>query len=169
MNAEKPTGVSVVYTPIGVVHSDRLKPEETPIQPRFADDCTGWVEVFPQYAEGLKDLNGFSHIIVISHLHRAEDARLIVRPFMEDVDRGVFATRHPRRPNPIGLSTVRLLKMEGSILYIQGVDMLDGTPVLDIKPYVPRFDHVEESCPGWTGAVPEEEAYKRGRRGLKKN
>lgn len=166
MKREGPEGGLVEYTPIGVIHSPCLLPEKTPIQPQFAEDYTGQVEIFPEYTEGLKDLEGFSHIILITHLHRAGAARLIVRPFMEDVDRGVFATRHPQRPNPIGLSTVRLLKIEGAILSIQGVDMLDGTPVLDIKPYVPRFDHLEESRGGWTGAIPEEEARRRGRRKL---
>ncbi len=168
MNKEKSVRVPITYTSIGVVHSEHVSPEETPIQPLYAKECVGRVELFAEYSEGLKDLDGFSHIILVYHMHRAKNAQLTVRPFIEDTPKGLFATRHPLRPNPIGLSTVRLLKIEKTTLFVQGLDILDGTPVLDIKPYIPRFDAVEESRGGWTEAVSDETARERGCRNMKK-
>jgi len=156
---------NVVYRPIGVIRSEHKCPEETPIQPVYAQGCLGRVEVFPEYAEGLSDLEGFSHIYLIYHFHRAGEPRLRVKPFLQDVVRGVFSTRAPCRPNPIGLSIVRLLRREGNILYLDGVDILDGTPLLDIKPYTAKFDRVETTRNGWQDEVDEETAQRRGRRG----
>lgn len=156
----------VTYTPIGIIRSEHHRPEETPIQPVYARGCPGRAEVRPEYAEGLKDLDGFSHVVLLYHFNHAGTPELTVVPFLDDSARGVFATRHPRRPNPIGSSVVRLLRVEGTTLYLEDVDTLDGTPLLDIKPYVPRFDDVENSRGGWTQAVDEETARRRGRRGF---
>jgi tRNA-Thr(GGU) m(6)t(6)A37 methyltransferase TsaA len=109
----------------------------------------GRVEVFPEFTAGLKDLDGFSHIMLLYHFHRTEGFSLTVTPFMDSQPRGLFATRAPRRPNPIGLSVVRLLRCEGNILHIENVDILDGTPLLDIKPYVPEFDQHPAERIGW--------------------
>lgn len=141
--------MSVTFEPIGVIHSAFKELKGMPIQPRFARDFTGTVEVRPEFAEGLADLDGFSHIILIFHLHRSQDYSLKVKPHLDDTPRGVFATRAPRRPNQIGLSVVRLEKVEGTTLYIRDVDIIDGTPLLDIKPYVPAFEEGEEFRIGW--------------------
>jgi tRNA-Thr(GGU) m(6)t(6)A37 methyltransferase TsaA len=141
----------IVYEPIGVVRSPFKAPKGTPIQPPSAEGVEGRVEVLPEYAEGLKDLDGFSHIILVYHFHLAGESRLTVKPFMDDDAHGVFAMRGPSRPNPIGLSIVRLAAVEANILRIQDVDIVDGTPVLDIKPYVPEFDTREVVRIGWLG------------------
>jgi tRNA-Thr(GGU) m(6)t(6)A37 methyltransferase TsaA len=143
--------MDIHYTPIGVVHSPHEHPEGTPIQPSRAEKVRGTVEVFPEYEDGLSDLEGFSHIILLCHLHRSSGYRLKVVPFLDTELRGVFATRAPRRPNPIGLSVVRLVERRGRILSIEGVDMLNGTPVLDIKPYVGEFDGRPRIRTGWLG------------------
>ncbi|NLH41349.1 MAG: tRNA (N6-threonylcarbamoyladenosine(37)-N6)-methyltransferase TrmO [Planctomycetes bacterium] len=162
---EAPRGETpVTYVPIGVIRSNHLAAEKTPIQPTYARDCPGRAEIRPEYAEGLKDLNGFSHLILLYHFHRAGKPQLTVVPFTDDAPRGVFSTRHPRRPNPIGLSVVRLVRIEGTILHLLDVDILDGTPLLDIKPYVPRFDGVEAPKGGWTETVDEATARRRGLR-----
>ncbi|OPY93243.1 MAG: putative tRNA (adenine(37)-N6)-methyltransferase [Syntrophaceae bacterium PtaU1.Bin231] len=150
---------------IGVIHSEHLIPEKTPIQPVYAGMCMGRVEIFPEFAEGLRDLEGFSHVYLIYHFHQAAPAKLIVKPFLQDVERGVFSTRAPCRPNTVGLSVVELLRREGNVLFIQGVDILDGTPVLDIKPYTTKFDLNWTRCNGWQDEVDDETAAVRGRRG----
>ncbi|UCG90889.1 MAG: tRNA (N6-threonylcarbamoyladenosine(37)-N6)-methyltransferase TrmO [candidate division WOR-3 bacterium] len=139
----------IEYKPIGIIHSPFNEPEGAPIQPSAARDIQGTVELFSEYVEGLKDLEGFSHITLIYHLHLSKPYSLHVKPFMDDTLRGLFATRAPSRPNPIGISTVRLDKVEGVILYIRDVDIVDGTPLLDIKPYVPEFDVREKIKRGW--------------------
>ena len=154
----------ITCTPIGMIHSEHRDSEETPIQPVYARGCLGQVEVFPDYAEGLKDLEGFSHVVLLYHFHCAGDALLTVQPFLEDAPRGVFSTRHPRRPNRIGLSVVRLLRLEGNNLFVEDVDILDGTPLLDIKAYMPRFDQVEGARGGWNDRVDGEVARLRGAR-----
>ncbi len=154
----------VSYQPIGVIHSGHTRPEETPIQPVYAEGCEGKAEVFPEFAPGLRDLEGFSHIYLLYHMHKVEGARLTVKPFLQDVDRGVFATRAPCRPNPIGLSIVKLVRREENILYLDGVDVLDGTPLLDIKPYSARFDRRETTRNGWQDEVDEQTAWQRGTR-----
>jgi len=136
-------------TPIGSIRSPFQEPAGTPIQPAFAGEAEGIVEVLPEYAEGLRDLDGFERIWLIYWLDRAPPPRLLVMPFRDDVHRGLFATRAPCRPNPIGLSCVRLLGIERNLLTVGGVDILDGTPVLDIKPYVPQFDAFPQSRAGW--------------------
>ena len=141
--------MEIRYRPIGIIYTPFKKPKGTPIQPTAAKGVNGKVEVFPEYAEGLKDLDGFSHIILIYHFHLSKKFSLKVKPFMDDQMRGVFATRAPSRPNPIGISVVRLIKIEGNILHIQDVDIVDGTPLLDIKPYVPEFDVRVVDRVGW--------------------
>jgi len=139
----------VKYKPIGVIHSPFKGPKGTPIQPVGARGIGGTVEVFPEYAEGLKDIEGFSHIILICHFHLSRGWSLEVKPFMDDQLHGVFTTRAPARPNPIGISIVRLVRVEENILHIQDVDIVDGTPLLDIKPYVPEFDVRDVAKTGW--------------------
>ena len=139
----------IKYKPIGIVHSPFKEPKGTPIQPAAAKGIEGKVEVFPEYAEGLKDVEGFSHIILVCHFHLSKKPSLKVKPFMDDQMRGVFATRAPSRPNPIGISIVRLIKIEENILHVQDVDIIDGTPLLDIKPYVCEFDPKEVNKIGW--------------------
>ncbi len=141
--------MEIRYRPIGIIYTPFKEPKGTPIQPTAAKGVHGRVEVFPEYAEGLKDLDGFSHIILIYHFHLSKKFSLKVKPFMDDQMRGVFATRAPSRPNPIGISVVRLIKIEGNILHIQDVDIVDGTPLLDIKPYVPEFDVRVVDRVGW--------------------
>ena len=136
--------------PVGVIHSPFTDKKKTPIQP-VRSEALGKVEVYPEYAEGLEDLEGFSHIILLYVFDRSQGYSLMVTPFLDDKQHGLFATRHPHRPNPIGLSIVRLLERKGNLLEIEGVDVLDGTPLLDIKPYVPDFDLHPEASTGWYG------------------
>ncbi len=159
---------SVTYRVIGVIHSCHTSAENVPIQPVYAQGCAGRVEVFPEFADGLTDLEGFSHVYLIYSFHKAGPARLKVKPFLQDAERGVFATRSPLRPNPLGLSAVKLLKREGNVLFLDGVDILDGTPLLDIKPYTARFDRIETDRNGWQDAVEEETVKQRARRGYGK-
>ena len=140
---------TIKYSPIGVIHSPFKRPKGTPIQPAAAEGINGSVEVFPQYAEGLQDIEGFSHIILIYHFHLSGEASLIAKPYMDTESHGVFAMRGPSRPNSIGISVVRLTKVEGHRLHIQDVDIVDGTPLLDIKPYVPEFDIRDVERIGW--------------------
>ena len=141
--------MDICYQPIGVVHSPFQEIEGMPIQPTGAAGIQGAVEVFPEFAAGLTDLAGFSHIILLYHFHQVRETRLIVTPFLDAQPHGVFATRAPKRPNPIGLSVVKLLGVEGNLLHVENVDMLDGTPLLDIKPYVPAFDQHPADRVGW--------------------
>lgn len=154
------------FTAIGVIRSGHRDPQCTPIQPVYARGCRGTAEIDPRYTEGLRDLEGFSHLYLIYYFDRAPAAALTVKPFLQDVERGVFATRSPRRPNAIGISIVGLLRREGNVLYLTDVDILDGTPLLDIKPYVARFDRVETSRNGWQDEVDEVSAHRRGLRGF---
>ena len=135
--------------PIGIVHSPFEEPKGTPIQPTAAIDVEGTVEIFTKYAEGLRDLDGFSHIILLYYMHLARDPKLLIKPYMDDEFHGIFATRGPSRPNSIGLSIVRLDKIEDNTLYVRDVDIVDGTPLLDIKPCVPGFDYREITKFGW--------------------
>lgn len=137
-----------IMKPIGVIHSPFTEKSLTPIQPTRSQ-AIGRVEVFSEFAGGMQDLEGFSHIILLYAFHCSSGYSLQVKPFLDDQLRGLFATRHPCRPNPIGLSVVRLLARRENILDIEGVDMLDGTPLLDIKPYVPDFDVRTDVKTGW--------------------
>jgi tRNA-Thr(GGU) m(6)t(6)A37 methyltransferase TsaA len=158
------TDSTVTYRPIGVIRSPHTDPVRTPIQPVFAKGCRGRAEISPEYADGLDGLEGFSHIYLIFHLHLAGSAQLRVKPFLQDITQGVFATRAPCRPNAVGLSIVELVRREGSILHLDGVDILDGTPLLDIKPYTARFDRIEGTRNGWQDSVDDETAQMRGKR-----
>jgi tRNA-Thr(GGU) m(6)t(6)A37 methyltransferase TsaA len=138
---------------IGVIHTPFARAEGTPIQSAVAAGAEGRVEVHHAFTAGLKDLDGFERIWLLYWFDRAAAARLRVVPYLDQVERGVFATRAPCRPNPIGLSSVRLLRVEGNVLHVRDVDMLDGTPLIDIKPYAPRFDRFEVSRCGWLDAA----------------
>ena len=163
---------SLTLMPVGVIHSEHAEPRHTPIQPVCSGGSAGIVEVFPQYEEGLDDIEGFSHLHLIYWLHRAGEATnavsgarsLKVVPFLDDVPRGIFATRSPVRPNPIGLSVVRLVERRGRELIVEDLDVLDGTPLLDIKPYVEGFDLRVGTRGGWTEQVSREEFLRRGER-----
>ena len=134
--------------PIGVIHSPFTEKKQTPIQPTRSQ-AIGQVEVYSEFAGGLLDLEGLSHIILLYVFHQSHGFTLRVKPFLDDQEHGLFATRYPARPNPIGLSIVRLLARQENILEIEGVDVLDGTPLLDIKPYVPDFDIRSDVKTGW--------------------
>jgi tRNA-Thr(GGU) m(6)t(6)A37 methyltransferase TsaA len=145
---------AVVYTPIGVVHSPFKEPQDVPIQSTAAEGVIGYIELSTEYIEGLLDIGGFSHLILIYHCHMAQEYSLLVKPFLDKQLHGVFSTRAPSRPNPIGLSIVRLNKIENNLLHIQDVDIIDETPLLDIKPFVPEFDERTAAKIGWlTGNI----------------
>jgi len=133
----------VNYGPIGLIHSDHVTGEDAPTQPAYAKGCKGRPEIFPEFAEGLTDLDGFSHIYLIYHFRLAGSVKLLVEPFLQDIEHGVFATRAPCRPNPIGLSIVELVCREGNVIYLDTADVLDGTPLLDIKPCTAKFDRLD--------------------------
>jgi tRNA-Thr(GGU) m(6)t(6)A37 methyltransferase TsaA len=137
------------YRPIGIIHSPFPTTKGVPIQPGAAVGVAGIVEVFAEYAEGLLHVDGFSHVMLCYHFHLSKGACLHVTPFLDDHLHGVFATRAPSRPNPIGISIVRLVCVQGNSLHILDVDIVDGTPLLDIKPYVPAFDIREVTKSGW--------------------
>lgn len=139
---------TIALHPIGVVRSPFADPVGMPIQTLAAPEAEGRVEVHAAYVDGLRDIEGFDYLILLTHLHRAVE-KLEVTPFMDTVSHGVFATRAPARPNRIGLSIVRLVRREGHVLHFLGNDMVDGTPVLDIKPYVPRLDVRQTERIGW--------------------
>jgi len=130
-------------------HSVSYQPRGMPIQPSGASGIRGTIEIDSDYVAGLKDLEGFSHIILLYYFHQVRESKLLVIPFMDTQQRGVFATRAPKRPNPIGLSVVKLLSIEGNVLHVENLDILDGTPLLDIKPYVPEFDEHPAERVGW--------------------
>lgn len=140
---------NITYKPIGIIHSPFESVRGIPIQPAAAKGVLGTVELFSDYTGGLKDLEGFSHVILIYHFHLSEGYQLEVKPFLDNKKRGVFATRAPRRPNQIGLSVVKLNKIENNLLHIERIDVVNGTPLLDIKPYVPYFDKTEDIQIGW--------------------
>jgi len=141
--------MKIEFKPIGVIHTPFTEPHGMPIQPAGGIGVKGTVEVFEEIRDGLKDLDGFSHIILLYYFHRSQGFKLTVTPFMDSKKRGLFATRAPNRPNAIGLSVVQLDRIENGVLYIQNVDILDGTPLLDIKPYVPEFDGRPNVQTGW--------------------
>jgi tRNA-Thr(GGU) m(6)t(6)A37 methyltransferase TsaA len=141
-------GRTKIVKPIGIIHTPFRRKEDTPIQPSRSN-ARGEIEIFKEYEEGLEDIEGFSHIILIFQFHKSEGYSLKVKPYLDENLRGLFATRAPRRPNQIGLSVVKLLKRKGNILFIEGIDVLDETPLLDIKPYVPDFNPEENVTIGW--------------------
>lgn len=139
----------IKYNPIGLIHSPFKEPKGTPIQTAGAEGVEGTVELYPEYTEGLRDLEGFSHIILIYHFHLSKRASLTAKPFLDTEEHGIFAIRGPSRPNPIGISVVRLIGIEKNILHVRDVDIVSGTPLLDIKPYVPDFDIKKVEKIGW--------------------
>ena len=147
--AQKAKTTDIVYRPIGVIHSPFDDPEDMPIQPSGRASAPGTAVIRPELTPGLADLDGFSHVILLYHLHLASRVDLSVVPFLDTRPRGIFATRAPTRPNPIGLSIVELRRIEGNTLHLDHVDVLDGTPLLDIKPYVPEFDRPAATRTGW--------------------
>ncbi len=151
----------VTIKPIGIIHTPYNRIEDMPIQPKGASEVEGYILLDEDYIEGLKDLEGFSHIYLIYRFHQAKRTEMLVTPFMDIEKRGVFATRSPLRPNHIGISIVELKRVEGYKIFIEGVDMLDGTPLLDIKPYIEKFDGVKGSRSGWLQASDEQISKKR--------
>jgi len=137
------------YRAIGIIHSPFKSREGMPIQPIGAIGVKAEIEIFPEYVEGLQDLEGFSHITLLYHCHLSKAYKLKVKPFLDDVARGLFATRAPARPNPIGMSLVRLMRIENATLFVQDIDIIDQTPLLDIKPFVPDFDVRKAAKTGW--------------------
>lgn len=151
----------VTYEPIGIIHSKYKKKEGVPIQGVLSKNSNGKIEIFPQYQDGLKDLEKFSHIILIYHFHLATKYSLLAKPFLEEKEHGIFACRAPKRPNPIGISVVKLEKVIGNIVYISECDIIDGTPLLDIKPYVSKFDIRDDVKDGWlTGKLEDVKEHK---------
>lgn len=157
----------IEFQPIGVINTPFTNLAEIPIQPVFAKGIKGTVTIEPSYADGLIDLNGFSHIYLFYWFHRQKEMKLLVKPYLEDKEHGVFATRAECRPNPLGFSCVRLVDVQGNVLHIEDVDILDGTPLIDIKPHVNRFDFRENARSGWLDGIDDTEAKIRGRRKFK--
>jgi len=151
----------ITYQTIGIINSPFKNIEKMPIQPGGALGIAGSIELDEKYVPALKDLEGFSHIYILYHFHRVNGWKPVVTPFLDNTARGLFATRAPKRPNPIGLSVVRLLGIKGNQLKIENVDVLDGTPLLDIKPYLSDFDHFKETSSGWLQDVSEEVKHTR--------
>lgn len=145
----------MICHPIGIIRTPHLELENMPIQPSGAKGIEGQIEIFEEYIPGLEGLSGFSHIVLLYNLHKGKSPRLRVIPFLGDREQGVFATRAPCRPNPIGLSVVQLVSVKDNILTIQDVDMLDGTPLLDIKPFVPVLEDLSDLRTGWLEGITE--------------
>ena len=142
------------FSPIGVIRSSHIQPKGTPIQPRYAEGCKGVVELFSGYENALADLDGFERLWLIYVFSRSEGWKPTVTPFRDTVERGLFATRAPKRPNAIGMSCVRLERIEGTKLYVSEIDILDDTPLLDIKPYIPEYDAYPDAKAGWLDNAP---------------
>ena len=141
--------MKIEFTPIGIIHTPFKTVENIPIQPAAGAGFEGWIEIFNEYKEGLSDLDGFSHIYLIFYLHKSISYKLKVIPFLDTVERGIFSTRSPARPNPVGLSIVEIISIKENIIRIKGIDILDGTPLVDIKPYVPDFEITTNIKKGW--------------------
>ena len=138
------------FSPIGKIYTPFKKKEECPIQPNYSSNAEGSIEVFKQYSSGLKDIETFTHIYIIYLFDRAGEIQFVRSTFLDDEPHGIYASRHPCRPNSIGMSIVQLIKRDENELTIMGVDVLDGTPLLDIKPYLPKFDIIDSASNGWT-------------------
>jgi len=141
--------MEITYKPIGTIYTPFDNIHGMPIQPTSNTSERGTIIIDQPYADGLKDLDGFSHIYLLYHFHKVGQSKLQVTPFLDNSPRGIFATRAPSRPNPIGLSLVRLVRIEGNALHVDGVDILNGTPILDIKPFVPEFESIQDVRVGW--------------------
>ncbi|MFA6922057.1 MAG: tRNA (N6-threonylcarbamoyladenosine(37)-N6)-methyltransferase TrmO [Gallionella sp.] len=136
--------------PIGIIHTPHTSKEACPLQPLYAAETAGRIELFKEYEAGLKDIETFSHIYLLYRFDRAGEIEMVRSTFLDDEPHGIYASRHPCRPNGIGMSIVKLLSRAGNNLMVQGVDMLDKTPLLDIKPYIPKFDVIDSASEGWT-------------------
>ena len=145
--------MEIALKPIGVIRTPFKNKPDTPIQGTYAPDALGTVTLFKKYMTGLKDIDTFTHIYLIYYFDRAGEIKMVRQTFLDDTPHGLFATRHPCRPNGIGLTIVKLVKCEGANLIVSGVDMLDRTPLLDIKPYIPRFDNQRHASNGWVGLI----------------
>jgi tRNA (adenine37-N6)-methyltransferase len=145
--------MEIIYKSIGVIHTSFNSLDEMPIQPTSDASGPGVIEVFSEYADALRDLEGFSHIYLLYHFHKVRQSQLIVTPFLDSKPHGIFATRAPTRPNPLGLSLVKLVRIDHSQVYVEGTDVLNGTPLLDIKPFVPEFESVQGVRIGWLEQV----------------
>ena len=141
--------MQITYSPIGIIHSPFKELAGMPIQPTSEISTEGHIEICSEFIEGIKDLDGFSHIYLIYHLHKVHQSKLTVTPFLDKETHGVLATRAPSRPNPIGLSLVKLIRVEENFIYVDDIDILDKTPLLDIKPYIPQFENANEIRIGW--------------------
>ena len=139
----------IEYVPIGIIHSPFKTIEKMPIQPVGGSAIKGKIILFDEYISALQDLDGFSHVVLLYHFHKAKNWTPLVTPFLDTQQRGLFSTRAPRRPNPIGLSVVKLVEMDANIVWVENMDILDGTPLLDIKPYIPTFDERDDVRIGW--------------------
>jgi len=139
----------IIIKPIGIIRTPHKDVSNVPIQPIAAEGIKGYIELLPEYAEGLLDVDGFSHITLFYHFHKIKGFELQVTPFLDTKKHGIFSCKAPKRPNAIGMSTVKLLSVEDNILNIEQVDMLDGTPLIDIKPFYPRYDNRENVKIGW--------------------
>ncbi|MBN2076609.1 MAG: tRNA (N6-threonylcarbamoyladenosine(37)-N6)-methyltransferase TrmO [Dehalococcoidales bacterium] len=149
----------ILYQPIGIIHTSFKEQSKTPIQGVFSPDSVGEVELYQQYSAGLKDISGFSYIILIYHFHLSQGYTLLKKPFLDNEEKGIFSIRHYDRPNPIGISVVRLNEVKENRLTISEVDIIDGTPLLDIKPYIPDFDIKDPEQNGWYADAPNLEDY----------
>lgn len=139
----------IVLNPIGLIRTPHTDINHMPIQPIAAEGIRGTIELLPEYVEGLKDIEGFSHLTLLYYFHKISGYELQVVPFMDTEKRGIFACKAPKRPNAIGLSTVKLIGVEDNVIHIEQVDMLDGTPLIDIKPFYPRYDNRSDVEIGW--------------------
>lgn len=153
--------MKIEFQPIGIIHSPFTDLTQMPIQPTGEASADGSAEIFPEYRDGLKDLDGFSHLILLYYLHKTPRVDLVVTPFLDQESHGIFSTRAPTRPNPIGLSIVNLVAVKGGWLEFANIDILDGTPLLDIKPYVPEFDQPANVRIGWLAAARDQIPQKR--------
>jgi len=139
----------IKLNPIGIIHTPYREPKGIPIQGKFEKSITGTIEIFPEYQKGIKDIEGFSHLILIYYFNRSKEVKLIWKPFLEDEEHGIFAIRSPHRPNHLGFSIIKVKKVKGNTIIFSEVDILDKTPLLDIKPYVSHFDSRKNIKNGW--------------------
>ena len=157
----------IIFTPIGIIHTPYKEAKDIPIQGTFKKDAEGWIELDKKYTPGLKDLKGFSHAFLLYYFHKSAKEQLQGKPYLEDEVHGIFSIRSPHRPNHIGLSIVRIKEIQGNKIYFNEVDMLDGSPLLDIKPYSKYFDSREDSVSGWLekhfakGKIPDKTILKK--------
>jgi tRNA-Thr(GGU) m(6)t(6)A37 methyltransferase TsaA len=156
------------FRPIGIIRSPHKELSKIPIQPVFCEDIEGTVILDTQYIDGLQGLQEFSHIYLFYYFNQSDKTCLRVKPYLSDEEYGIFATRAPDRPNKLGMSLVRLVKVENNILHVRDIDILDSTPLLDIKPYIQRFDSIESAKSGWQDAVSDDVASVRGLRDFNK-